>query len=312
MKIKLLLLLFVFGLAKAEVYPNPNKPIKVIVPFAVGGPADYIARVITQKMSNPVIIQNITGANGIIAEEIVSNSNPDGHTILLSGVPMVTNPIFNPKNAVPLNKFIPITMLVRGYGFVLVTKPSLPVNTTKDLIRYIKENPGKLNYGTAGLGNPTHIAGELFSSDMTAIHYKGTTPVISDLLSGQLDLAFLTTQNLLPLIETGKLKAISITGPTRWKLLPNLPTISESGINDYNVINWFGIFVPEKTPSIIVDKIQKEVYNILQEDDVKKQFDEAGFIIVGSKPEEFNKFLDSETIKMKKVYNKIVNLTDNK
>jgi tripartite-type tricarboxylate transporter receptor subunit TctC len=147
---------------------------------------------------------------------------------------------------------------------------------------------------------------------MTAIHYKGTATVISDLIGGQLDLAFLPTQNLLPLIETGKLKAISITGPTRWNSIPNVPTISESGINDYNVINWFGIFVPEKTPNVIVAKIQKEVYNILQEDDVKKQFDEAGFIIVGSKPEEFNKFLDSETIKIKKVYVKITSLKENK
>lgn len=295
---------FVYTTAIAQ-SDYPNKPIRAIVPFAPGGPSDLVARVTSQKISQsigqPIVLENEGGAGGLIGGSIVAKSKSDGYTILLSTATMVTAPVFTPDISVNQSEFEPVALIAHGYGFVLLVSPNLPVNSVAELIAYAKEHPNKLNYGDTGIGNPTQIAPQAFlditNIKMTGVHYKGSAPVTADLLGGFIDLAFAPTQNALPYVQSGKLKALAITGTSRWPSLPDVPTLKEVGVN-FSFINWFGAWVPAKTSPKIVQKLQKEIANAVKDPDLKKQFAEAGLVPVGSTTEEFIRFIESENIKM--------------
>jgi len=292
----------------------PSKSVKIVIPFSVGGPVDTIARILSQRlttvMGQTVLVDNRGGGGGIVGPSMVAKADPDGYTILLSTGSMTSNPAFN--SGIPfdlLKDFTPVTMLARNYGQLFVVNPNMPVNSVSEFIQYAKSSSKKLNYGAAGVGNITYIAPEMLKAmtgiQMTDIEYKGTAPAISDLMGGHIDLCFVGTQNLLSLVQSGKIKALAITGPTRWNALPDVPTMQEAGVAGYELIGWFGVWLPAKAPPELVNILYQEIVKAIDDPQVKKQFDEAGLVPVVSKPENFKKFTEQDLLGMKELAKKI-------
>jgi len=308
------MLLMTTSFAQSSFQNYPNKPVKIVIPFAVGGPVDTIARILSQRLSTvtgqTVLVDNRGGGGGVIGPSIVTKANPDGYTILLSTGSMTSNPAFNAD--IPfdtLKDFTPVTMLARNYGQLFVVNPSLPVNSVSEFIQYAKTSTKGLNYGAAGIGNITYIAPEMMKTmtgiKMKDIEYKGTAPAITDLMGGHIDLCFVGTQNLLSLVQSGKLKALAITGPTRWNELPDVPTMHEAGVTGYELIGWFGVWLPAKAPPELVNRLYQEIVKALDDPQVKKQFEEAGLVSVLSSPDNFKKFTEKDLLAMKELAKKI-------
>ena len=308
------MLLMTTAFAQSSFQNYPNKPVKIVIPFAVGGPVDTIARILSQRLSTvtgqTILVDNRGGGGGIIGPSIVTKANPDGYTILLSTGSMTSNPAFNAD--IPfdtIKDFTPVTMLARNYGQLFVVNPNLPVNSVSEFIQYAKTSSKGLNYGAAGIGNITYIAPEMMKTmtgiKMKDIEYKGTAPAITDLMGGHIDLCFVGTQNLLSLVQTGKLKALAITGPTRWNELPDVPTMHEAGVTGYELIGWFGVWLPAKAPPELVNRLYQEIVKALDDPQVKKQFEEAGLVSVLSSPENFKKFTEKDLLAMKELAKKI-------
>jgi tripartite-type tricarboxylate transporter receptor subunit TctC len=300
--------------AQSSFQNYPNKPVKIVIPFAVGGPVDTIARILSQRLSNvtgqTVLVDNRGGGGGVIGPSIVTKANPDGYTILLSTGSMTSNPAFNAD--IPfdtIKDFTPVTMLARNYGQLFVVNPNMPVNSVSEFIQYAKTSTKGLNYGAAGIGNITYIAPEMMKTmtgiKMKDIEYKGTAPAITDLMGGHIDLCFVGTQNLLSLVQSGKLKALAITGPTRWNELPDVPTMHEAGVTGYELIGWFGVWLPAKAPPELVNRLYQEIVKALDDPQVKKQFEEAGLVSVLSSPDNFKKFTEKDLLAMKELAKKI-------
>ncbi len=310
------LIMLLPALALAEIGPKgyPNKTIRMVIPFAAGGPTDVVARLLIQKLSvsmgQALILDNRGGGGAVLGTEIVAKAEPDGYTWLVSTGSMTSISAFNPNVPFdPIKDFAPVTMVARNYGQLLTVSPKLPVQSVSELLTLAKAQPGKLNYGSAGIGNITYIAAEMMKAktgvNITDVQYKGTAPAVTDLLGSHLDLCFVPTQIVLPLVLEGKLKALAITGPTRWKALPNVPTMEEAGVKGYELIGYFGIWLPAKTSPDIVNYIHSEVLKALDDPELKKHFEEAGLVGVGSKPADFAKFAEKDTQEMKELAKKI-------
>jgi len=308
------MLLMTTPFAQSSFQNYPNKPVKIVIPFAVGGPVDTIARILSQRLSTvtgqTVLVDNRGGGGGVIGPSIVTKANPDGYTILLSTGSMTSNPAFNAD--IPfdtIKDFTPVTMLARNYGQLFVVNPNMPVNSVSEFIQYAKTSTKGLNYGAAGIGNITYIAPEMMKTmtgiKMKDIEYKGTAPAITDLMGGHIDLCFVGTQNLLSLVQSGKLKALAITGPTRWNELPDVPTMHEAGVTGYELIGWFGVWLPAKAPPELVNRLYQEIVKALDDPQVKKQFEEAGLVSVLSSPDNFKKFTEKDLLAMKELAKKI-------
>jgi len=308
------MLLMTSPFAQSSFQNYPNKPVKIVIPFAVGGPVDTIARILSQRLSTvtgqTVLVDNRGGGGGVIGPSIVTKANPDGYTILLSTGSMTSNPAFNAD--IPfdtIKDFTPVTMLARNYGQLFVVNPNMPVNSVSEFIQYAKTSSKGLNYGAAGIGNITYIAPEMMKTmtgiKMKDIEYKGTAPAITDLMGGHIDLCFVGTQNLLSLVQSGKLKALAITGPTRWNELPDVPTMHEAGVTGYELIGWFGVWLPAKAPPELVNRLYQEIVKALDDPQVKKQFEEAGLVSVLSSPDNFKKFTEKDLLAMKELAKKI-------
>jgi len=308
------MLLMTSPFAQSSFQNYPNKPVKIVIPFAVGGPVDTIARILSQRLSTvtgqTVLVDNRGGGGGVIGPSIVTKANPDGYTILLSTGSMTSNPAFNAD--IPfdtIKDFTPVTMLARNYGQLFVVNPNMPVNSVSEFIQYAKTSSKGLNYGAAGIGNITYIAPEMMKTmtgiKMKDIEYKGTAPAITDLMGGHIDLCFVGTQNLLSLVQSGKLKALAITGPTRWNELPDVPTMHEAGVTGYELIGWFGVWLPAKAPPELVNRLYQEIVKALDDPQVKKQFEEAGLVSVLSSPDSFKKFTEKDLLAMKELAKKI-------
>jgi len=238
------------GLALAQGYPG--KPIRIVVPFPPGGGTDIVARILTQKLSESFganfVIDNRAGAGGSIGTEMVAKAPPDGYTLgIVSGSHAINPSLYSKLPFDAVRDFAPVTMLVSGPG-LLVVHPSLPVKTVKELIALAKGKPGQLNYASAGNGTPPHLAGELFKSmagvDMVHVPYKGNTPAFVDLISGQVSLSFPTIPSALPHVQAGRLRALAVTSRKRSAVMPQLPTIAESGLPGYDTSSWFGMLAP--------------------------------------------------------------------
>lgn len=287
----------------------PNKPIKVIVALSAGGPTDTLARILSQAMSirlgQPIIIENKPGAGGNIGTDFVAKANPDGYTLLMgTSGPLAINPSLYAKlNFDPLKDFSPIG-LIASAPFVLTIFPGLPIKTVGELIAYAQKNPGKLNYGAVS-GNAAHLAAEAFKSstniDMTFIPYKGAAPANNDLMAGQIDVSFASTPGVIQHIENGKLRALAVTSSSRIKQLPKVPTLNEDGVPGYEASVWYGLVAPANTPNVIIDKINKALASSLQDPTVRDQMMSNDFSPMGGSPEQFDKFIKSESIKWAKV-----------
>ena len=299
----------VAGAASAQ--PNyPSKAIRYVVPFPAGGPLDIVARAIGQDLNKawnqPVIIDNRPGAGGNIGADYVAKAAPDGYTILMGAVSThAINPTLYSKLPYdPIKDFAPVT-LITSVPNVLVVHPSLPVKTVKDLIALAKARPGQLNFASGSTGSAGHLAGELFNSmagvQMTHIPYKGAAPAVIDLIAGHVSLMFDNLASALPNIKAQRVRAIAVTTLTRSPLLPNVPTISESGLKGFDVSTWFGIFAPAGTPPELVNKLNVEVVRILHTNEMRERLAALGAEPAGNKPDEFLAFIKAEIPKYAKV-----------
>jgi tripartite-type tricarboxylate transporter receptor subunit TctC len=309
-----LALALVASLATAPAWAQgsyPEKPIQLIVPQTAGGGADILARTIAVKLSQSlgkqVVVDNRAGAAGIIGTQAVAQAAPDGYTLLMGAISTHSmNPGLYKKRLPydPVKDFVPVS-LVASAPLLVVVHPSVPAKSVQELIALAKAQPGKLNFSSAGSGNSTHLAGELFKLmagvDMVHVPYKGATPAEIGLMGGQVSVMFSSILSALPHSKAGKMKALAVTSAARSSVAPHLPTVAESGLPGYDVNPWYGLFAPAGTPPEIVNKLSREVARIVQLPDVKERFATLGAEPVGNSPQEFKLFLDKEIDKWTKV-----------
>jgi len=300
-------LLVISGPAQAADYPD--RPIRVVVPFGAGGLTDIVARLVAEQLSKDpawnVIVENKTGAGGNIAAAEVARSRPDGYTLLMGSIGTnASNPYIYRKMAYdPKKDFAPITLAATG-TLLLVVNSALPIHSTEELINYAKQHPGKLSYGSGGMGASQHLAGELLKSmagvDIQHVPYKGLAPAIPDLLAGRISLTF-DMATALPYVKEGKLRAIAVANPKRSQALPDVPTIGESGVPGYAASAWYGFFAPAGTPADIVQLLNDKITHILLQDDMRQRLMAMGAEPAVSTPEELAAYVAAESDKWGKV-----------
>lgn len=294
--------------AQSGAQDYPSKPVRVIDPFAPGGATDVLARVVGQKLSErlgqPFVVENRGGGGGHIGADLVVKSPPNGHTLLVAGVPHAIGMTLYRKLPYDMAKDLaPITQLAT-FPSLIVVHPSLPVKSVKELLALAKARPGELNYG-ANPGSPNHMAIELFNSmgkvKMVLIGYKGAGPVVIDLLAGQLHLASLGVPTVLPQVQAGKVRVIAVTSTTRSPLLPAVPTVSESGLPGYDVSSWYGMYSAVGTPGTIITKLNAEIAAVLKSPDVLERLSSLGAQPAPTSPEEFGRITRNEIKRWGKV-----------
>ncbi|MEA3134273.1 MAG: hypothetical protein QOG17_2119 [Gammaproteobacteria bacterium] len=287
----------------------PSRPVRIIVGFAAGGPNDIVARLIGQWLSERLgqqfVIENRPGAGGNIATEAVVRAPPDGYTLLIVGSPNAINAtLYDNLNFNFIRDIAPIASLIRG-GLVMVVHPSVPAKTLPEFIAYAKVNPGKLSYGSGGIGGITHITAELFKQqagglDILHVPYRGAAPALTDLLGGQVQALFINVAPIIGYIETGKLRALAITTATRLDALPEIPTIGEF-VPGYEASSVFGLGAPKNTPTEIIDKLNKEINAALNDSKFKARLANLDGTALGGSPADFGKLIADETVKWAKV-----------
>ncbi len=299
-----------FAMQPVQAQSYPNKPIKFIAPIAPGGLTDTLTREIatglSAKLGQPVVVDNRPGGGGTIGMVAAAKSPADGYTIVMvyAGVASV-NPVLIPD--LPYNTlrdFAPIS-LAGGFPLALIARESLPVNNTKELIEYAKNNPGKLNYASAGNATSSHITMELFLKSagisMAHIPYKGEKPVLNDLMGGQVDVAFNSLTSVLPLMQSGKIKVLGISTPKASPLAPHIQPISEAGVPGFHSTGWYGILAPAGTPAEIIQRLSKETQTVLNDPAFKERLAKQGVDLYGSTPEDAKKWIEQDTEKWRKV-----------
>ncbi|MGZ5092274.1 MAG: tripartite tricarboxylate transporter substrate binding protein [Burkholderiales bacterium] len=284
----------------------PEKAVRLVVPFAAGGGTDVLARLIAQKLSDEwgrnVVVDNRPGGASVIGSELVARSTADGYTLLLTANPHTSNPALVPKLPYDtLRDFTAVTMLASA-PLMLVVHPAVPVRSVSELIAYAKARPNQLTYASSGNGGPQHLAGELFKymAGVEVLHvpYKGGAPAITDLLGGQVQLAFGAMLTVLPQVKGGKLRALAITSARRSETNPEFPTIAESGVPGFEVMTWYGVLAPVGTARATVLKIQNAMARALTTPEVKERLSRDGLQALGSRPEEFESFVKKEIAKV--------------
>ena len=301
------LLALATGPALAQTWPA--KPVRWISPFAPGGGADITSRAIGLKLSEywgqQVVIDNRGGAGGNIGTELAAKSPPDGYTILLGTVgAMAVNPsLFSRLPFDPVKDFVAVTQAAEALN-ALVVHPSLPAKNVKEFIALAKRRPGELHYGSSGQGAADHLSGELFDrltgTKMVHVPYKGGAPAMLDLMAGNVQLIFATIATSAGNIKAGKIRALGLTGKTKYELMPELPLISQT-VPGFEAVNWYGVFLPAGTPKPVVDKVYADVLKALQHPDTKKRMLDSGIVAVWSTPDQFLAFQKAEIQKWAKV-----------
>lgn len=293
------------GNALAQKYPN--KPIRIIVPYAPGGGADVVARVISQKLSEvflqPVVVDNRSGAGGTIGSEIAVRATPDGYTLAFVSGAYTTGAALHKLPYDPVNDITPVVMIGEASS-IAVVHPSVPIKSVKELIAYAKTHPGQLNYGTGGTGGFSHLIVELFElmagTRMTHIPYKGTGPALNDLLGGQLQVIFGSTPSTAPHVKSGKLRGIGVTSKVRSSALPDVPPIADT-VPGYYAPLLYGIWGPKALPREIVMLWNREVAKVLQTAEMRNRLENAGIDAAGGPPEQFRDALRSDIERWQKV-----------
>jgi tripartite-type tricarboxylate transporter receptor subunit TctC len=294
-------------LAVAQSYPN--KPVRVIVPFPPGGVSDIFARILGQKLTGmlgqPFVIDNRGGASGNIGVDIVVKSPADGYTLLVTSATLAINPGLYPKLPFDVKRDLALITLIATIPNILCVHPSLPVKSVKELITLAKTRPGQLNFASSSSGTASHLSGELLKSmssvNIMHVPYKGGGPMLTALLSGEVTIGFLTPINALPQIKAGKLRALAVTSRQRLQIVPDLPTMIEAGLRDFESIQWFGALAPAGTPKEIVARLNTEMAKALQLPDLRERAAAEGADLVGSAPEVFAAFIDAEINKWARV-----------
>ncbi len=294
----------------AQSGPWPAKPIRWISPFAPGGGADITSRIIAQKLgpalNQQILVDNRGGAGGNIGVDLAAKAPPDGYTLVLGTIgPIAINvSLYKKLPFDPVKDLSPVTQAANALN-VLVVHPSLPAKTVKEVIVLAKARPGELSFGSSGTGATDHLAGELFKAltgvNMVHVPYKGGAPAMLDLMAGQVQTVFSTVSTAIGAIKGGKVRAIAMTGDKRFELMPELPTIAQAGVPDFEVRNWYGVFVPAGTSREIVMRLNGELVKILQMPDVKSKLLESGIETLHGTPEQFAAYIQSETKRWAKV-----------
>ncbi len=273
----------------------PNKPVRVVVPFAAGGPTDIVTRKVTELLSarlgQPVIVDNRPGGSTLIGTEAVLNAPADGYTVLVTNTQLVQLPALMPKISYVVERdFLPVAQLC-GVPLMLTTHSKLPVKDFQSLIKYIKDNPNKTNYASTGYGGTANIYGEefrrLYSLEAEHIPYKGEAPVIPDFISNRVNWFFATPSQVMPHITQGTLRPLAVTGSDRLAKLPDVPTMKELGAESFVTVGWFGMFLPAKAPRAIAERLSKEVLTVMQDPDLRKFLEDNMFVPKGVGIEEF-------------------------
>ena len=287
----------------------PDKPITIVVPYPPGGFNDTLGRIVGKKLSDAwgvtVLVENKPGAGTTIGTNFVARSAPDGYTILVAQFPFAANPFIYKSLPYDSNKaFLPIVLAGRA-PMVLVVNENSKIKTLSDLLTAAKKSPGKIDYGSSGSGSSEHLAMALFENmanvSLNQVPYKGSTPLLTDLAGGQVEVAFDVFPMVRPFIQSGKIRPVAIATDSRSPLLPQVPTVAEAGLKGYEVSSWHGFMVPAGTPSAIVDKLNKQINVILLQDDIKKTFNDQGVVPDGGTAGQFEVFIRKQMEVWKKV-----------
>jgi tripartite-type tricarboxylate transporter receptor subunit TctC len=303
-----LAMLTVAGNVGAQTYPT--RAIRLLVPSTPGGSVDTLARTIgpklTERWGQQVIVDNRPGAGGAIAGEMVAKAAPDGYTLLIGTIAsLATNVSLQKKLPYdPIKDFAPVT-LVATQNLMLLIHPSVPAKSVKELVRLGKAQPGKLSFASAGNGTGGHLSGELFKMlagiDMLHVPYKGVAPALVDVVGGQVSMTFASILSSLPQVRADKLRALAVTGGKRSVAAPQLPTMREAGVKDYESATWYGVVAPAGTPQELVNRLNAEIVAVIKRPDVNERLSKEGADPVGNSPPEFSRFIESEIGKWRKV-----------
>jgi tripartite-type tricarboxylate transporter receptor subunit TctC len=290
--------------APAHADDYPSRQIRLIVPFAPGGGTDVLARIVGQRLSEKwgkaIVVENQPGASGSIGSKAVERAAPDGYTLVMASTgALMSLATFYDKDG-PFDvtaHFAPVT-LVADPPYVITASTKLPVKTVADLIALAKKEPGKLSFGSSGVGAASHLSGELFQKEagvqLLHVPYKGTGAAVTDLVAGRIDLMFAPPQTVEPLVKAGKLKALATTGKTRSPLFPDLPTADESGLPGYEAVGWFGLLAPAHTPETIVQKLNAATVEILKSPDIRERLAQLGAEPHPMTPDQYAKFITTD------------------
>lgn len=301
-----------FGLmstaSQAQAPAYPSKPIKIIVGFAAGGGSDFIARLLgqklTEKLGQPVIVDNKPGAGGNLAAETAVKAPPDGYTLFLTAASYTVNPSIYKLNFDPVKDVTPIAQLARG-PFIIAVNPKLPAATLQEFVALAKKDPGKLAFASAGNGSIVHMATEYFLDiakiDVLHVPYRGTSPALTDTIAGQTQLVFGTVASTLPFVKSGQLKALAVSTPQRLAALPNVPTVIEAGYPAYQVTNWHGLVGPKGMPQDVVAKLNKVINESFKAPGMEAHLAGDGLIAAGGTPQEFQALLEAEVARWGKL-----------
>jgi tripartite-type tricarboxylate transporter receptor subunit TctC len=287
----------------------PDRPIKIVVPFAPGGGTDVVARTLAQEMARDlgasIVIENKPGAGTIIGTQAVAASDPDGYTLLMGTFANAVNPSLKAKLPYdPHGDFAPVALIARSFN-VVVVNPESPYHSIAELIAAAKAEPEKLSYGTYGTGTSAHLAGELFKNlakvNLTTVPYKGAAPAITDLIGGQIQVMFTTVASAASLIQGGQLRALAVTSAQRSPAFPDLPTVAEAGVPGYSAESWYGLFAPAKTPRDVIERLNKSASAAVQSEAFKKLGVNEGLVMVASPPQELDRYFRGEEERWRKV-----------
>ncbi len=288
------------GLAHAQ--PYPHKPVRMIVPFAAGGGTDIVARAIALKLGEafgqPVVVENRAGANANIGMDLAAKAQPDGYTLSFTSSALAINPsLYKKLSYDPVKDFAPIT-LATLIPFILVTHPSVPVNSVRELVAYAADRPRQLSYASSGMGNATHLSMALFARmaklELVHVPYKGTGQGIIDVMGGHVQLMFGAIPSTMPQVRAGKLKLLAVSSARRSAVLPDIPTVAESGVPAYELTSWYGALAPAGTAAAIVNRLNSEMVKVLNQPEVKSRLTEEGAEPVGNSPQQFASFIRAE------------------
>ena len=287
----------------------PAKTVRIVVPFAAGGPADIYARAIAEKLQvalgQPFIVEDKPGGGSIVGTDAVAKSAPDGYTLLMMSNTHTVNESLIPDRPFQLMRdFVPVAP-VNYSDLVMVVHPSVPASSLKEFIALAKAKPGQLNYASSGPGTPYHMAGELFKAmagvDIVHVPYKGSSGARTDILGGQVQMMFDAITTMAPNVQAGKLKALGTSGNVRSPVLPDVPTVSEAGVAGYEAVIWLGFMAPAGTPKPIVDKLNAEIRRIVATPEIKAAWDKQGAVAMSMTPEEFGRFMREDIEKWSRI-----------
>ena len=287
----------------------PSRPVRIVVPFAAGGPADIFARAIAEKLQSalgqPFVVEDRPGGGSIVGTDLVAKSAPDGYTLLMMSNTHTVNESLIPDRPFQLMRdFVPVAP-VNYSDLVLVAHPSVPAATLKDFIALAKSKPGQLNYASSGPGTPYHMAGELFKAmagvDIVHVPYKGSSGARTDILGGQVQVMFDAITTMAPNVQAGKLKALGTSGKARSPVLPDVPTVSEAGVPGYEAVIWLGLMAPAGTPKPIVDRLNAEIRRAVDSAEMKAAWAKQGAVAMSMSPDEFARFMREDIEKWARI-----------